>query len=168
MRNGRRILLPVLLAGLVACRELAGPLPSTVLVAVTPAGGATGVDPAGPIALQWSHAMQGGMERFVALHQGGVAGPTVPLTCIWSGDRVTLTCTPTTALAPGTQYTVHVGGGMRDALGGSIDMGPGMSMGGEWATGGMMGAGMMATSMMGTGWRHGDGTYGMVFSFTTA
>ena len=45
----------------------------------------------------------------------------------------------------------------------------GSGMGGQWATASMMGNGMgMAGSMMGTGWRHSNGTYGMVFSFTTA
>jgi hypothetical protein len=40
----------------------------------------------------------------------------------------------------------------------------GMGMGGQWATGGMMGG---QTGMMGTGWHNSNGSYGMVFGFTT-
>jgi len=48
-----------------------------------------------------------------------------------------------------------------------------MSMGGHWVTQQMLGdwgGGMMGGmgSMMGPGWQHHNGTYGMVFTFTTA
>jgi hypothetical protein len=42
---------------------------------------------------------------------------------------------------------------------------------GQWATGAMMGYGPapgLGGGMMGPGWRHANGTYGMVFTFTTA
>ncbi len=59
---------------------------------------------------------------------------------------------------------------MRDASGRPIDYGPCLSQyGGQWATSGMMDGGMMGDgSMMGPGWRAANGTYGMVFTFTTA
>lgn len=158
----------MLLAGLAACREPAGPLPGAALVSVTPHGGAAAVDPAGTIVLQWSGPMRAGMERFVALHRGSIQGPAVSLVYSWSQDHLRLTCAPEMALDSGTVYTLHVGGGMRDAAGGAIDMRSGMGMGGTWATTGMMGAGMMGDPMMGAGWSHGDGTYGMAFVFTTA
>jgi hypothetical protein len=43
------------------------------------------------------------------------------------------------------------------------------TMGGQWATSGMMGAthGGMAIGMMGSGWKDGMGHYGMLFPFTT-
>ena len=81
----------------------------------------------------------------------------------------TLTCTPTNPLAAGTQYTIHVGGGMTDAQGHMMDLDSWTSMGGEWATGGMMGgthAGQ-PIGMMGPGWMHGS-AYGMLFTFTTS
>jgi Big-like domain-containing protein len=162
------------LLGVVACTSPTAPAispgaPATSLVSVAPAGGATNVAVGAPMVMQWDHPMQAGMEMFVALHQGGVDGPVMPMTCVWSPDRSTLTCAPQTPLASGMTYTIHVGGGMRDATGGSVDMGPGMGMGGDWVTGGMMGGGMMGDStMMGPGWNAGNGTYGMIFTFVTA
>ena len=41
----------------------------------------------------------------------------------------------------------------------------GMTMGGQWASGTMMGSN---TGMMGPGWQHANGTYGMIFTFTTS
>jgi hypothetical protein len=68
-----------------------------------------------------------------------------------------------------TTYTIHLGGGMRDADGNMIGMDQGVSQhGGRWATDGMMSGGMMSDrDMMGDGWQHENGTYGMVFTFTT-
>jgi hypothetical protein len=66
---------------------------------------------------------------------------------------------------------MHLGGGMRGDHGEAtdFDLHGGAHMGGEWATGAMMaGGGMMGTRHMGDGWRHENGSYGMVFSFTTA
>jgi hypothetical protein len=92
-----------------------------------------------------------------------------------SQDRKRLTFTPAAPLAPMTGYTVHLGGGMMDAGGTHADFGThGSHMGGSWATSGMMGGGMMGGSMgdqgyhMGQGWQHPtNGSYGMVFTFTT-
>lgn len=167
------------LAGCAA--EPATPAPVTSIVAVVPTGGATGVDPAAPVVITFSHPMQAGMERYAALHEGSLAGPVVAGTWSWSADRARLTFTPDPPLRPGTTYALHVGGGMRDGMGGAIDYEQCIAQhGGEWATAAMMGqgpgpfgpgmgGGMMGDStMMGSGWRHANGTYGMVFTFTTA
>ena len=113
--------------------------------------------------------MMAGMEQYLDLHQGGIGGPTVPMSCNWSPDGATLTCTPTNTLAPGTGYTIHMGGGMTDAQGHMMDIDDWTTMGGQWATGGMMG-GMhdgQPVGMMGSGWTYG-GHYGMLFTFTTS
>jgi hypothetical protein len=123
-----------------------------------------------PLEFHWGTAMGAGMAQFVDLHMGGLAGPLVPMSCAWSRDQTTLVCTPSSPLQPGTQHTVHVGGGMVDVNGQVIDMdqhGPGF--GGQWIQGGMMGAGHGGTvwGMMGAGWRHSNGAFGMAFTFTT-
>lgn len=153
---------------LVACSDSTAPT-TAVLDAVSPAPAATAVSPSTTITLAFGQSMMAGMEQYLDLHQGGVGGPTVPMTCAWSPDRTTLTCTPTTSLAAGTQYTIHVGAGMMDDQGNLMGMGHWTSMGGQWATGGMMGgthAGQ-PMDMMGAGWRHGA-HFGMLFIFTTA
>ena len=137
----------------------------TQLLSVSPRGGATGVAATSDIMLSFNRPMMTGMEQYLALHQGGVTGATMPMNCGWSADRMTLTCRSNQALAPGSRYTIHMGGGMMDADGQRVGMGRyGMGMGGQWATGGMMGG---QSSMMGTGWACGNGSYGMVFEFTT-
>jgi hypothetical protein len=65
---------------------------------------------------------------------------------------------------------------MQDAAGSLLNFDHcGAQHAGQWATSSMMGGSMMggsmtggAAGMMGAGWRHANGTYGMVFSFTTA
>ncbi len=141
------------------------------LVSVDPPGGATGVPVTTPISFRFSVPMMSGMEQLVDLHVGDLAGPVVPMTCGWSAQLTTLTCTPTIPLEPGTLHTVHMGGGMTDANGQYVDMWQhGAGMGGWWATGWMMG-GSHATDAwnhMGSGWLHPNGSFGMGFSFTTA
>ena len=147
----------------------------TVLVSVTPAGGATSVAPSAPIVITFSHAMGSGMEMYVSLHEGDVTGATVLGVAMWSSDRTTLTFTPTASLKSGTAYTLHVGGGMTDADGHPIDMTAHGMMGGQWASGSMMngggmmgGGGPMSGQEMGPGWMGSNGMYGMVFHFTTS
>lgn len=154
---------------------------TAVLLSVIPSGGDTGVDPNTTLTLQFSYAMQMDMETFVALHEGaGVAGPLVDGTWEWSADRMHLTFTPSMPLDAQTSYTVHLGGGMMDADGHVVDLElHGHDMGGDTVTqqmmddrimqgGGMMG-GPTGDDMMGPGWQHPeDGTFGMIFSFTTA
>lgn len=156
----------VLLLG--ACSDSTGP-GSATLTAVSPAPAAIAVTPATTITLTFGQAMMAGMEQYMDLHQGGIAGPTVPMSCAWSQDRIMLTCTPTTPLAAGTQYTIHVGAGMSDAQGDMMNMDDWTTMGGQWATSGMMGgthAGQ-PMGMMGPGWKQGT-YFGMLFTFTTA
>ena len=169
----RRILLSVLAAAplaLTACSEdPTAPALTARVISVVPAGGATGVDPSAPIVIIFSHAMRSGMEQYAAVHEGDVTGPVVSGSWAWSTDRTVLTFTPVQPLKAQTQYTLHLGGGMRDTDGGFVDYGPCVGQyGGQWATQGMMGGGMMGGNMMGSGWRHPNGTYGMVFTFTTA
>jgi len=138
---------------------------TTQLLSVSPRGGATGVAILPNILLTFSQPMMPRMEQYVALHQGGIAGPTVPMNCGWSDNRVTLTCRPDEPLGSSSAYAVHMGGGMMDASGQRVGMRRyGMDLGGSWTTRGMMGGRL---DMMGSGWMHGNGSYGMVFEFTT-
>src|SRR5487761_2343273 len=41
----------------------------TQVVAVSPVGGATGIDPAAPIVVSFSHAMRAGAQIYVSLHE---------------------------------------------------------------------------------------------------
>ena len=142
----------------------------TALVAVSPDGGAIGVSLGTPMTMQFSGPMAAGMQQYVDLHDGTIAGPVHPISCSWSADKTTLTCVPGTPLQDHTNYTLHLGAGMVAAGGGTVNMGPGTAMGGQWLTGGMMG-GLHAgqpMSMMGADWRNANGSYGMMFVFTTS
>jgi hypothetical protein len=142
----------------------------TVLAAVVPTGNSVAVPTSTAIVMRFSHAMLAGMEKYMDLHEGDTSGPTVPMSCDWSPDRTVLTCSPATPLKAQTRYTIHMGDSMMDADDHPANMDPGLMMGGQWLTGGMMG-GMHAgspMSMMGSGWLGSNGSYGMVFSFTTA
>jgi hypothetical protein len=137
----------------------------TQLLTVSPRGGAVSASTAAVIVLTFSRPMMAGMEQYVALHQGGISGPTRSMSCSWSDGRMTLTCQPDQPLNPATSYAIHMGGGMMDADDVPVDMDRhGMEMGGQWVMGGMMGG---QTGMMGNGWKHANGSYGMVFGFTT-
>jgi len=151
-----------------ACSDSTAPATVT-LAAVAPAPAATAVAPSTTVTLTFSHPMMPGMAQYMDLHQGGIAGPTVPMGCSWSPDGLTLTCTPTNPLMTGTQYTIHVGAGMTDDQGHRMNMDDWTTMGGQWATSGMMGgthAGQ-PIGMMGAGWKDSAGHYGMMFGFTT-
>ena len=150
-----------------------GPSESSMpaLVSVDPPGGATGVSVTTPILLRFGTPMSSGMEEVVDLHRGDLTGPVVSMTCGWSADSTTLTCTPTSPLEPGRLYAVHIGGSMTDGNGQHVDLAQhGIGMGGWWVTGGMMGGNHAGDpwNHMGSGWRHSNGSYGMAFSFTTA
>ena len=157
---------------LAACSDSTSPTSnptSATLAAVSPAPAATGVSPATAITITFGQPMMAGMEQYMDLHQGSVAGPTVPMSCSWSPDQTILTCTPTNPLAAGTEYSIHVGAGMTDAQGNMMDMHDWTTMGGQWVNGGMMGGAHAGQpmGMMGPGWK--DGThYGVLFSFTTS
>jgi hypothetical protein len=162
---GLATLTTVLLA---ACSNSTAPN-AVSLTSVAPAPGASAVSTTTTVMASFSGPMMAGMEQYVDLHQGGVDGPIMPMTCAWNGDRTTLTCTPNSPLAGGTGYTIHMGAGMTDAQGNMVNMAHGTTMGGQWATSGMMGGthGGMNVGMMGAGWKDGMGHYGMLFPFTT-
>lgn len=157
----------------------AGTAAATRLLTISPQGGATGVARDGRLTVVFDGAMMAGMEQYVDLHRGDVTGPTHPIACTWSADRTQLTCTPATPLDPGTGYTVHVGGGLRNADGNQILMDPTLH-GGSWIhgtapEGGMMGAGMNhwgdhaghSWETMGSGWQDANGSYGISCPFVT-
>ena len=155
--------------GTTACSDaLVAPDGATALLSVQPTGGTVNVDPGATVSLTFTHPME--MEVFAALHEGdGVDGPLVDGTWTWSADRTQLTFTPDTPLQAQSEYTIHIGGGMRDADGDVVDLEEHRhDMGGEWATRQMMEDRMMGGGMMGPGWQHANGTFGMLFTFTTA
>ena len=140
-------------------------------MSVAPLGGSTGVPTSTSITLRFGVGMAGGMEQYVDLHVGSIAGPVVPMGCTWSSDRTTLTCTPGSPLGPRTTYVFHVGAGMMTQAGQPIDYGRyGPGMGGQWLMDGMMGPTHAGGpwGMMGPGWHGSNGSYGMEFPFTTA
>lgn len=161
-----------LLLGAAGCSDQAmmmgpGGVPGSaaMVLSVTPPGDATGVPTTTPVTIRFSQGMGVGMEQFVDLHEGDVTGPVVPMSCGWSDDRATLTCTLNTPLKPGTRCAVHVGSGMMGANGLPLNLSQ-MPMGGQWAFPSMMdNHGGTSWNMMGPGWQ---GSYGMVFAFTTA
>lgn len=81
--------------------------PSAQLMSVSPRGGSAGVSMMPSISLTFSQPMAAGMERYVALHRGGLTGPTMPMTCNWSDGQKTVTCSPNDTLASGT-YSVKL------------------------------------------------------------
>ncbi len=152
-----------------------GPETAAVLLSMTPPGGAGGVPVSAPIVLRFGAAMGTGMEQYVDLHAGDLSGATVPMSCRWSGDRTTLTCTPQGPLAGRTPHVVHVGPCLMTEAGRPVDCGRyGPGQGGQWVTGEMMGPGHG-----GPPWGGGAGPwagmpgrgcpagYGMAFAFTT-
>lgn len=147
-----------------------------VLLSVVPAGGSVNVDVGTTVAVAFDHAIADGMEEYAALLEGSVTGPEVAGTWSMAQDHMALMFAPTSALKPATTYVIHIGGGMMDEDGDTVNLGMhGVGMGGEWATQSMMTAGMgmgmggQTGWHMGTGWADPDnGTYGMTFTFTTA
>lgn len=141
------------------------------LISVAPSGGATGVAGSTSLMFRFNAAMGSGMEQYVDLHMGDVAGPTMPMNCGWSADRTTLTCAPQGPLSPRTTYVMHLGGGLMTQGGQPVDCGQyGPALGGQWIMGGMMTGSHagVAWTMMGTNWRNANGSQGMAFVFTTA
>ncbi len=144
------------------------------LDAVFPTGGSTGVSVGAKVTVTFNHAVMAGMEQHAALHEGEVSGRLVAGTWSVSTDRTVLTFSPAQPLKPATKYTIHLGGGMMGADGRPVDFSQNQQRcGGQWATYGMMngvGGGMMGSGggMMGQGWQGANGTFGMIFQFTTA
>jgi len=148
----------------------------TALLSVQPAGGSVDVKIETDVVVRFDHPIAEGMERYAALHEGSVTGPEVAGMWTRSEDGTALTFTPDALLKSATTYALHLGGGMMDADGGMVDLAMhGFGTGGQWATQSMMTGGMgggmggQTSGHMGTGWQHPEnGTYGMVFTFTTA
>ena len=148
--------------------------PTTSLLAVDPAGGATAVSTGAVVTVGFNHAMPPGMAAYVTLHHGDVTGSLVACTVSWSTDSMSMTLAPAASLDSATMYTIHMGGGMKDTHGNPVDLTANGMMGGQWATGSMVtetgmmgGGGPMSGQEMGTGWAGTNGMYGMVFTFTT-
>jgi Bacterial Ig-like domain len=149
------------------------------LLSVQPTPGSVDVTVGATVVVTFDHPIAEGMEEYAALHQDSLTGPEVDGLWALSADQMALTFTPAQALEPATTYFIHIGGGMMDEHGNPVDLEEhGMMMGGEWATqtmmtggvGSGMGMGMGPNGgMMGQGWAHPtNGSYGMVFTFTTA
>ena len=148
---------------------------SPAALSVLPAASSTGVSVSTPIVITFSMAMMSGSEMLVVVHEGSVTGKQVTGTSSWSTDRRVLTITPAAPLNPKTTYIVHLSPSLQEMNGSAIDLAQCTSIGGQYVSGGMMSAGMTGMmngtwgpGMMGAGWQAADGTFGMVFSFTTA
>ena len=120
--------------------------------------------------MTFSGPMMPDMEQYLDLHHGEASGPVVPMTCTWSADRETVRCAPSQPLESRSTYTIHVGGGMMDADDHVGDLQTHMTgNGGEWFMPTMMGGihDGMPMSGMGPGWKGTNGSYGLLFPFTT-
>ena len=135
---------------------------------VSPRGGATGVSVNAPIEVSFesSGAARAAdqLQGFMVLHQGGLGGPSMPMTCTLQRESRSMTCVPDAVLQPRTTYTLHLGGGMMAVAPRPSNMTMPM-MGGVWVTPSMMGG--AAVSHMNPGWMGSNGTFGMAFSFVT-
>jgi len=171
MSGGMRFigLTTVTMVLLAACSSSTAPGKSASLTAITPAPNATGVSTTASIVATFSQPMIAGMEQYVDLHVNGVDGQILPMSCAWNGAQTTLTCAPQNPLASNAPYTIHMGASLTAQDGAVIDMSSWTTMGGQWATSGMMGGmhGGMPIGSMGMGWKDGMGHYGMLFPFTT-
>ncbi len=160
--------------GATACEDSTTSVePETALLSVSPEGGAQDVNgDSTSIEVTFDHAMHDHATDYMAVHEGDVTGPEVMGSWTMEENGTHMRFVPDAALEGGTQYTVHLGGGMEDHEGRPVDLEThGMGMGGMWATDSMMTGGMMGGqhAHMGEGWQHPDnGSYGMVFTFTTA
>jgi hypothetical protein len=138
-------------------------------MSVSPAGSAVGVATTVDVVLRFGTGMAQGMEEYIDLHRGDLSGPTTPLSCLWSADRTALTCSHE-PLQSHARYWLHLGGGLMSRAGHPVDFDQhGPAYGGQWIQGGMM-AGFHAGlpwGAMAPGWHARNGSYGMVFSFTT-
>lgn len=147
---------------------------AVTIVSVSPAPGASGVDATTTIAIEFSAPMPDSATLYMDLHASGYGGATVAGEWSWDEDRRIATFTPTEALQPATQYVVHVGGGLVDGTGEPVDYQHCLGTGGSWAGGGQTGGHHSggghhsASQHSGDGWQHQNGTYGVMFSFTTA
>lgn len=152
-----------------------GPDPTTSLTGMQPMGGAVDVAVGANVVVTFDHAIADGMQAYAALLEGSLAGLDVAGVWTLSENRMVLTFVPAAPLKPATTYVIQLGGAMMDANGHLVNLETfGMGMGGLWATQTMMsgmgtGMGGQTGTHMGTDWQHpSNGSYGMVFTFTTA
>ncbi|MEX0891951.1 MAG: Ig-like domain-containing protein [Gemmatimonadota bacterium] len=176
--NGRVLVggsLVLAMMGMAACADdPAAVEEEVVLLSVQPAGGSVDVAITSSVVITFDHAIMPAMTSYAALHEGDISGPEVAGAWSLAPDGRVLTFEPAAPLEAGTGYTIHLGGGMEGAHGGATDFETHGSahMGGTWVSGGMMGGGMGgmggAHPHMGSGWEHANGSFGMIFTFTTA
>ncbi len=164
------LLIPLVLAAGCSDHGMAPAGEDTRLLSISPEGGSAGVDPNAPVQVRFSHPLMSGMEAYAVLHRGDVTGPEVGGTWSLREGGTVLLFSSERLLEQSATYTIHLGGGMMDRSGHPVDFhAHGSHMGGRWATSGMMGGGgHHGAGHMGGGWVHTNGSYGMVFSFTTA
>lgn len=176
MYRGVRIAIGTLGAVVTACADPVSSVaidPSAAVVSVTPSNAAVDVNPGKAIVVTFNRRMMTGMEMRAVLHEGSVTGANVAGSYAWSSDRTTLTFTPSSALKARTGYALHLAPDMRVDSGERLNHAGCTSLGARNVTQGMMGGGMMSggamgPGMMGSGWSAMGGSYGMVFTFTTA
>ncbi|MEA3246093.1 MAG: Ig-like domain-containing protein [Gemmatimonadota bacterium] len=146
------------------------------VLSVSPAAGALTVSPSQLVTTTFSMSMMSGMESRVVLHEGSVTGAQVAGTATWNGTRTVLTFMPAAPLKSGMTYVIHLSPDLTGQNGGKANLGSCLAIGGQQVTGTMMnvasGTSMMngqwGPGMMGDGWRAGDGTFGMYFTFRTS
>ena len=149
--------------------------PETALLSVAPEGGSLNVALDAPVVVSFNGPMHDHAMDYAAVHEGDVTGPPVEGTWVMEEEGRVMRFTPRHGWNAGTEYTIHLGGGMADAEGHMVDFeSHGSGMGGMWADGDMMSGGMHGgmnggqSDHMGSGWDHPEnGSHGMVFTFTT-
>lgn len=169
MKRTLMVPLGMVAAGLAACTNgmLSHEDGLVTVQSVSPASGAV-VATTTAVTVTFSHAMMPGMESLVVLHEGSITGPVVSSSAAWSPDRRTLTITPAAGVKAATTYVLHLAPGLRSASGNYVDHGSCSGMGGRSVSAGMMMGSRGMGGMMGAGWQAADGTYGMIFTFTTS
>jgi hypothetical protein len=160
-----------MLMSLAACSDTATTqVASAALLSVAPAAGATDVGASPTIEVRLDQPVSAAVMQPIALQVGDCPGPVVPGQWTRTTDGFALRFEPSQPLTPSTRYTIHVGGGVTDSEGASVDLelrGP--MLGGEWVTREMV---MGMTGMQnhsGPQWLYTpNGLYGLAFAFTTA
>ena len=100
------------------------------LLSVSPAGGSVSSSTTPTVMIRFSSAMKSGMEQYVDLHDGTIAGPIIPMHCTMAADRTAISCTPDHPLAAHGTSILHIGAGMMDADGRMVSDSAGLGMGG--------------------------------------
>lgn len=161
----------LLLLGLgpVACDEPGPQAPADAVMvdAVVPAPGATGVDPSTLVTVRFSQPIAAGTDAWFDVHRQGIAGPVVAGHWIWSADLRTATFHPDHPLGPGEMHAIHLGAGIRSASGAALNFTHCVEAGGQWAFGQPGWHHGEGGPHGDRGWMHSNGSYGVMFGFTT-